>query len=188
LSSSNSAQPELLEIGRIDKPHGLRGEVVVTLTTNLVDDRTRPGAELDADGETLTVVSARPHGAKWLIRFEGFADREATDSLRGRILRAEPASIASPNGPVGPSRNHGTEIVAMVHELVGARLIDQHGVDHGIVRSVIDNPASDLLELADGRLVPLAFYRSHDAAAGTIEVEVPLGLLDDEAISERDPS
>jgi ribosomal 30S subunit maturation factor RimM len=160
--------------------------VVITLTTNLVEPRTAVGATFDAGGETLTVVAARPHGPKWLVRFAGFDDRDRADTLRGRTLRAEPTPLANPAGPADPEAEHGTEVVALVHELIGSRLIDQHGTDHGPIRSVVDNPASDLLELSDGRLVPLAFYRSHDSSAGIVEVEVPIGLLDDGAVSERD--
>ena len=64
-----------------------------------------------------------------------------------------------------------------VHELVGARVIDQHGVDHGAVVSVLDNPASDLLELEDGQLVPVTFLVDH-VPGRRIEVEVPVGLLE----------
>ena len=73
---------------------------------------------------------------------------------------------------------HGDEVVAFVHELIGRRIIDQDGTDHGPVTAVVDNPASDLLELGDGRLVPLTFYRGSDPEAGTIIVDVPAGLLD----------
>jgi 16S rRNA processing protein RimM len=62
--------------------------------------------------------------------------------------------------------------------LIGARVIDQHGTDHGAVRSVIDNPASDLLELDDGRLVPAVFVVGH-VSGEEVRVEVPGGLLDD---------
>lgn len=163
-----SGSEPYLEVGRIGKPHGLRGEVVVTWITNLVDDRTRPGSRFRATGgpiigeDWLTIATARPHQDRWLVRFEGIDDRTAADRLRGIVLEAEPLE---------------TEGEVFVHELVDKILVDQHGTEHGPVVALVANPASDLLELADGRLIPLAFYRSHDDER--VRVDVPAGLLDD---------
>lgn len=158
-----SAAPDLLEVGRIGKPHGLRGEVVVTWSTNLIDQRTALGTRLLADEQWLTVATARPHQNRWLIGFEGFTERTEADLLRGRILRAEPIE---------------SEGDVFVHDLVGKTLVDQHGVAHGSVVAMVANPASDLIELGDGRLVPFVFYRSHDE--DQVRVDVPAGLLDGE--------
>lgn len=165
-----SGSDPYLEVGRIGKAHGLRGEVVVTWITNLVDDRTRPGSRFRATGgpivgeDWLTIATARPHKERWLVRFEGIDDRTEADRLRGITLEAEPID---------------TEGEVFVHELVDKILVDQQGTEHGRVVALIANPASDLLELGDGRLVPLAFYRSHDDER--VQVEVPAGLLDDDA-------
>lgn len=161
---SGSPDPSgLLEVGRIGRAHGLRGEVAVDLTTDRVAERTAPGAELWAGERTLTVAEARPHQKKWLVRFEGVTDRNQAEAMRGWILSAPP--LDDPEA-------------VFVHQLVGCHLIDQDGTDHGPIAALIDNPASDLLELADGRLVPLAFYRSQDPDTGAVLVEVPAGLLD----------
>lgn len=151
-----------LEVGRIGKPHGLKGEVVVDFSTDRTDERTAVGAELWADDRCLVVASARPHQQRWLIRFDRVERREEAELLRGLALSAEP--VEDPEA-------------VFVHQLIGKRVVDQHGTDHGPVASVIDNPASDLLELSDGRLVPLAFYLAHDDEVVT--VDVPPGLLDD---------
>ena len=152
----------LLEVGRIGKAHGLKGEVVIDFVTDRVDERTAIGAELTSGERRFVVASARPHQQKWLVRFEGVADRNAAEALRGLVLQAE--ALEDPD-------------VVFVHEVIGKRLVDQHGNDHGPVVSVIENPASDLMELEDGRLVPLAFYQHNDDRVVT--VSVPPGLLDD---------
>jgi len=162
-----SGAESYLEVGRIGKAHGLRGEVVVTWITNLIDDRTRPGSRFRVTGgpfgeDWLTIATSRPHKDRWLVRFEGVDDRAAADRLRGVFLEAVPID---------------TEGEVFVHELVDKILVDQHGTEHGPVVALIANPASDLLELSDGRLVPLAFYQSHDAER--VQVDVPAGLLDD---------
>ena len=173
LSSSNSDGADLLEVGRIEKVHGLRGEVVVGLVTNMVKARTTVGTEFWADGEWLTVLSARRHKTKWLMTFDGVQGRDAAERLRGKTLQAAP--LPADALPDGQAEGAASEVVAFVHELIGLALVDQDGTDHGPVVSVVDNPASDLLELGDGRLVPLTFYQGHDA--DSVTVEVPLGLL-----------
>ena len=84
--------PDRLEVGRITKPHGLRGEVVVILTTNRTE-RLDVGAVLYTDAEPdgrLTVAAARPHGSRHLVRFEEMAARTAVEPLRGAVLMADP--------------------------------------------------------------------------------------------------
>lgn len=159
-----------LEVGRIGKAHGLKGEVVVDFSTDRTAERTAPGAELWSGDRRLLVVSARPHQQKWLIRFDGVADRNTAETLRGLVLAAEP--VDDPEA-------------VFVHELVGRTVIDQHGTDHGPVVAMVENPASDLLELDDGRLVPLAFYVSHDD--DSVTVDVPAGLLDGIALGDDAP-
>ena len=182
MSSSSSQPADLLEVGRIDKVHGLRGEVAVSFVTNMVAARTAAGTELWAEGERLIIGSARRHKNKWLILFEGVNSPEGAERLRGKLLAAAPLS----NEALADGEAEGTasEVVAFVHELIGLRLVDQHGESHGPVVAVVDNPASDLLELEDGRLVPLSFYCDHDDA--TVSVDVPPGLLNDaEAVSDQ---
>jgi 16S rRNA processing protein RimM len=177
LSSSNSDGPdELLEVGRIAKSHGLRGEVLVNLVTNMASARTVPGARLAAGDLTLTVKAARPHKNRWLVQFDGYTDRNAADGLVGLTLYAPPLDGDEPSDDLGP---FATEVVGFAHELIGLRLVDQHGTDHGEVVALVENPAADLVELADGRLVPLAFHQSH--GDGVLQVDVPPGLLDGDA-------
>jgi 16S rRNA processing protein RimM len=160
-------EPRLLEIGRVGKAHGLAGDVLVRLTTN-VDDRLVPGLEVTLEtegGRTLTVESARPHQDRWIVRFAGVSGRDAADELRGTVLLAVPVEGDDPDA-------------LWVHELIGAEVVDVAGTGHGTVVAVLDNPASDLLELASGRLVPLTFVVAHEG--GRVVVDVPPGLLDDD--------
>lgn len=157
---------DLLQVGRIARAHGLNGLVLVDLITDRTAERTAPGAVLWAGSRPLEIVSAKPHQArKWLVSFAGVASREEAERLHGAELRAEP--IDDPDA-------------LFVHRLIGRIVIDQHGVAHGPVVSVVANPASDLLELEDGRLVPLAFMVDQPGDDNTILVSVPAGLLDDD--------
>ena len=65
-----------------------------------------------------------------------------------------------------------------MHELVGATVRDVAGVELGRVAAVEANPASDLMVLESGGLIPVHFVTGHDVAARTVEVDIPEGLLD----------
>lgn len=151
----------LLEVGRISKAHGLRGELLVTLVSDRIE-RVAPGAELSTDRGPLRVIASRPHQGRWLVQFEGVTSRESAESWRGVVLRAEPIEDAD---------------VLWVHELIGCRVIDERGIDRGTVQTVLDNPASDLLELGSGALVPLTFVVG-GPVDGIVRVVVPDGLFE----------
>ncbi|MXV97372.1 MAG: 16S rRNA processing protein RimM [Acidimicrobiaceae bacterium] len=151
----------MLEIGRVGRPHGTGGEVTVTLVSNR-PERLEPGSELQTDLGILQVSSARPHNKRHLVTFAGIDDRSKAEALRGLVLRAAP--IMDPDE-------------LWVHELIGARVVDQSGTDRGSVASVVANPAGDLLELTDGALVPLRFL-VRSVPGERIEVEVPDGLFE----------
>jgi 16S rRNA processing protein RimM len=144
----------------------LRGEVVVHLWTDM-GERLRPGAVLSSARGPLRVVSSRPLGGerdRYLVLFEGVLDRVGADKLRGVDLSAEPLEVP------------GT---LWVHELVGSMVRDAaSGAELGRVSAVEANPASDLLVLESGALIPSRFVVRLDAAAHVVEVEVPEGLLE----------
>ncbi len=149
-----------LEIGRVDRAHGLGGEVIVTLTSN-VTERLDPGSERFIDGRIHTMVRSQPHQHRWLVRLGGVDSRAAADALVSKTLYGEP--IEDPDA-------------LWVHELVGLEVVDTTGVGRGVVESVLDNPAADILVLDTGHLVPLTFVTA--VAGGQITVDVPEGLFD----------
>ena len=150
-----------LEVGRIAKAHGLNGEVNVVLVSNR-EERLAAGSVLETDGGQLEVLSSRPHGDRWLVRFRGRTDRTSAESLRGLVLRAEP--LDDPDE-------------LWVHELVGSRVLSADGVDRGIVESVQENPAADLLVLESGALVPVVFVVD-GPTNGVVRVDTPDGLFE----------
>jgi 16S rRNA processing protein RimM len=161
-----TAGEALLEVGRIDRSHGLRGEVVVDLVTNRLE-RLAPGSHLVArttGGEReLVVVSSRPHGRRHIVLFQTLSSRDESDALHGSVLLAE----ALPGWDEGD---------LFVHELIGSELVDIAGVSHGSVTSVEANPASDLLVVDDKWYVPARFVVT--SGEGKVVVDVPEGLFE----------
>lgn len=151
----------LLEIGRIGKPHGLRGDVVATITSDR-PERLAPGAVWFLDDGPVTVVSSRPQQQRWVVRLEGIESREAADALVGQVISAEP--IDDPDA-------------IWVHDLIGAEVTTPDGRTWGAVATVLANPADDLLELEDGTLIPAGFITDRSRLPTEVTVEVPDGLL-----------
>lgn len=153
------------------RPHGLRGQVVVELSTNR-NERLAPGARLKGPAGELEVVSASRLGEvnargearglrRWLVAFRGVDTRDQAESLRGAVLAAAP--LVDPEA-------------LWIHELIGAEVVDPAGSQIGVVEAVESNPASDLLVLAGGVLIPLHFITHH--RPGRLTVDLPPGLLD----------
>ncbi len=150
----------MLEVGRVIKPHGLRGEVIVELVTNRTE-RVAPGSVLSTPAGDLRVARSSPHQRRWIVAFEGVSDHDGAEALRGAVLSAEP--LEDPEA-------------LWVHELVGSDVVGVDGRRHGRVASIEANPASDLLVLEDGVLVPLRFVVS--SGPGHVVVDTPEGLLE----------
>ena len=162
----------LLEIGRITKPHGLRGEVLVSLSTTETS-RLAPGSVLRAGDREVVVARSQVHLQRWIVEFEGVTTREAAESLGGTVLRAQPKAVADEADDDG---------VLWVHELIDAAVVDLDGRPLGRVAAVYGNPASDLLELESGDLVPLRFVVGGLEAGPdgpTLRIDPPPGLLSD---------
>jgi 16S rRNA processing protein RimM len=158
----------VLEVGHVARAHGLRGDVVVALTTT-EESRVAPGSVLFVDGRRLVVVSSRPHQRAWIVHFESIESREAADELRGGSLRAEPLDRGG--------EAHDADL--WVDELIGAEVVDLGGTAHGRVEAVQDNPASDLLVLDSGALVPLTFVVGWLERGVRLRIDPPAGLFED---------
>lgn len=154
---------DLLEVGRITKAHGLRGQVLVQFLSDR-EERRRPGAELSTAAHgRLTITAASAHQNRWLVTFDGVTDRNAAEALRGVLLYAEPLD------------SDGDDDV-FVHEVAGKRLVEVDGTDRGEVVALEANPAADLLVLDDDRVVPLTFVV--EITDSSVVVDVPDGLFD----------
>ena len=154
--------PGLLEVGRIGKPHGVRGDVFLTLTSD-VEARHEPGAVFTViegrEYRELTISQSRMQNGRWVVHFDGVDDRNDVEKLTNKFLYAAPVD---------------DDDALWVHELIGSRVVDIDGTEWGECTGVLHNPAHDLLEV-DGRLlVPMPFVKSH--AEGITTIDPPDGL------------
>jgi 16S rRNA processing protein RimM len=171
-----------LVVGRVGRPHGLRGEVTIEVRTDDPAQRFAPGSVLATNpGERgpLVVSSARWHSGTLLVVFDGFDDRDAAEELRNTLLEIDSAELKPLSDP--------EEFYD--HDLIGLRVVTVAGEDVGVVADVLHH-GQDLLvvEGAGNRagaeiLIPFvaALVPDVDVAGGRLTVDAPAGLLDPEA-------
>jgi 16S rRNA processing protein RimM len=166
-----------LVVGRIGKPHGIRGELTVEVRTDAPEIRFAPGSVLATDPARvgpLTVAAARWHSGRLLLRVEGVADRTAAEALRGVVVSAEVPDDEVPDDPEE----------FFDHQLRGLAVVTADGAPLGVVDDVVHLPAQDLLSVRreDGRelLVPFVseIVPEVDVEAGRVVVVPPPGLLE----------
>ncbi|HEX9337779.1 MAG TPA: ribosome maturation factor RimM [Pseudonocardiaceae bacterium] len=173
---------EVRMVGRVVKPHGIRGELMVDVSTDSAELRFAVGAVLfvtSRDGSvsrTLTVTAARPHSGRLLVYFEGVADRDAAEALRGAVLSANPADLPPIDDP--------DEFYD--HQLEGLDAVTVAGATIGTVREIMHGAGGELLvvDRTDGGQALVPFVREIvpevDLAGRRVLVDPPPGLLDDE--------
>lgn len=163
-------------VGRIGRPHGIRGEVTVEPRTDEPDIRFAPGSSLlRADGGAdLVVDDAHWHSGRLLVAFVGVEDRNAAEAIRGTVLEIDRDDDEVPDG----------EDEYYDSALIGSEVVDHHGVVIGVVREVAHLPAQDLLVIersdAPEILLPfvIEFVPEIDVTARRIVIHPPDGLIE----------
>ena len=173
----DAREPVRLVIGRIGKPHGLRGEVTVEVRTDDPEGRFAPGAVLSADPPErgpLTVISARLQSGRMVVWFREARDRTAAEALRNTLLVVE----MDPDEPTGDPDEYYD------HQLVDLAVVTVDGREVGTVAEMLHISGQDLFAVrrSDGREVLIPFVAqivpTVDIKRGTIVVDPPDGLLE----------
>ena len=172
---------DFVAVGRIGRPHGLRGEVTVTPFTDDPDRRFAAGVVLLTDRRTgssdsmatLTVISSRRSGPVLVVGFDGIPDRNAAETLRG-------TELSLPAEDLGEA---GDEDDFFDHQLVGLAVVHVDGRPLGEVVEVMHPPAAPVLVVrtTDGgeELVPFvkAIVPEVDPLGGRLVVDPPEGMF-----------
>ena len=171
-----------LVVGRVVRPHGIRGELVVEVRTDDPGARFAPGSLLRtrsrgngaAQRGEVRVESVRPHGARLLVRLHGVADRDAADALRGTLFIVDSADL--------PPIEEPDEYYD--HQLEGLMVRTVAGREIGSVDEVLHTPAGELLSVRTPSgtelLVPFvrAIVTSVSLNDRVVEIDPPDGLLE----------
>ena len=172
-------------VGRIERAHGLRGEVSVEPRTDEPDRRFMDGTVLATEtprggvphGQgrptAITVLASRWHQSQLLVTFAEINDRDQAEAARGLLLVT---TIADGEVPEDPEEFYD-------HQLVGLRVVTLDGAHVGELSAVIHGAAQDLLSVTadDGREILVPFVTqlvpTVDVPGGRIVVEDRPGLL-----------
>ena len=171
-------EPQYLTVGRVLRPHGVRGELVIEVLTDFPDallDKTvyvtQIGGEDAAPPTRAEVASLRRNRGRLLVRFAGCDDREAADAFRGRLVQID----ASQAEPLAEGRFYQ-------HQIIGLRAISQEGQPLGQVSTILETGANDVyvVRTLDGGelLLPAisSVVKRINLETGEMIVHVPEGL------------
>jgi 16S rRNA processing protein RimM len=166
-----------LVVGRIGRPHGIRGEVSVEVRTDAPDERFAAGSVLTTDPVErgpLTVSRMHWHSGRLLLTIDGVADREGAEALRNTLLVVESDDL--------PALDDPDEFYD--HQLIGLRAELADGTELGLVDDVVHARAEEILAVRkpDGEelMIPFvsAIVPTVDLVGGRVVVEPPEGLLE----------
>ena len=171
---------ESFVVGRILRPHGLRGELSVEVRTDDPAERFAAGSVLATDppeAGPLTVTASRWHSGRLLVSCAGGGELAGAEPLRGIWLSLAAADVPSPQDP---DEFHD-------HQLTGLTVVTMSGELVGTVTDVL-HTGQDLLAVTPGPgtarqadlLVPFvaAIAVEVDLPGGRLVIDPPPGLLD----------
>ena len=168
-----------LVVGRLRKPHGLKGDCTLFPLTGEPDAVFAPGRAVwlvSIGGEVvagpIVIERSRTYHREWLIKFAGADSRDALDPWRGLFLAVPETELTPPEGDE-----------VYLHELAGfsVRLPDETPL--GLVSAVYEMPAGLMIEVQGPKrefLLPYRkeFVREVDRGGRRLVVTPPEGLVE----------
>ena len=159
-----------VELGRIVKPHGLKGELVV-VGVRLSPEELREIEQVVARGadgavRPLRITATRPFLQNQLVRFEGVDDIDEARTLHGHVLEVDPARL--------PPAEDGT---VYLFQLVGLSVFEGDR-ELGKVKDVMQTGTAPILVVVGERerMIPMTMVKEVDTPKGRIEVELLPGM------------
>jgi 16S rRNA processing protein RimM len=167
-------------VGRLRKPHGLKGDCTLFPLTDHPEIVFAPGREvwvLNLEGDTvagpLTVERSRSYHREWLVKFAAVESRDALEPFRAHFLGVPQEALS----PLADDEVY-------LHELDGfsVRLADDTSL--GLVSAVYELPAGIMIEVQGPKrefLLPYKkeFVRQVDRAGRRLVVVLPVGLIEE---------
>jgi len=126
--------PEFLAIGRVLRPHGVRGELLLEALTDFPRHLDDVGTIYLGDAaEPHPLAGARMHRGRLLIQLEDCVDREAAEAFRGQLVQIWFGDTAPP--PPGSY---------YYHQIVGLAVVTEEGETLGEVTEILETGSNDV--------------------------------------------
>ena len=168
-----------LVVGRLRKPHGLKGDCTLFPITDDPRAVFTPGRSVWLVGLEGTVVAgpitierSREYHREWLIKFAGADHRDALDPWRGLFVAVPEVELTPPEGDE-----------VYLHELAGFAVRSEDGTPLGLVSAVYELPSGLMIEVQGPKrefLLPYRkeFVREVDRGKRRLVVAPPEGLVE----------
>ena len=164
----------LVTVGRIGRPHGIRGEVTVEVRTDEPERYFLPDATVLVNEHPMVIDTVRWNGARLALHFQAVSDRNAAELLRGAVITAERADDVIPDEPD----------TYYDSSLLGCAVVDPDGRTIAEVSDVLHLPGQDVLVVLDAtgkeHLIPFVaeFVPEVDLSGRRVLIDPPPGLLE----------
>lgn len=169
---------KLLLVGKVIKPHGVRGEVLVKSFTDLPEIRFQPNEKFSTTLShlpTVTLIQARRVTTdKYVCSFEEITNRNQAEQWGKFSLLINREK----------SKSKATEKDNFfVNDLIGLQVINTERELLGTVEEIVASPAHDIITVVKGhKKFPIPFVKALvlevDLVAGKILVDLPAGLTE----------
>ncbi len=145
--SPSPGEPVFLAVGRLRRPHGIAGEMIMDVLTDF-PERLRPGKTIFV-GEAhlpMRINGVRGHDQALIIHLSGLDSPEAAGRWRNALMFVKASDL--PKLPEGEYYHH---------QLLGLKVIDETGHEVGRLEDILETGANDvyLVKTLDGKEVLL---------------------------------
>lgn len=129
---ANSSEPAFLAIGRVLRPHGVRGEIRVEIHTDHPERfEVYKSLYIGTEHRPYTLAGHRFHQGKVLLKLDGVDDRNAAETLRAQwVCIATEDAVPLEEGEV------------YLHQMISLRVVTIDGEDLGVVSEIIETGAN----------------------------------------------
>jgi len=168
-------EPAFLVVGKLRRPHGIRGEILMAVMTDF-PERIQPGLTLflGEEHQPVEVASLRKHNKGLLLLFEGIDTREDVELFRNRNV-----FVPTKDRPPLPEGEY------YLHELIGLQVVTDEGETLGVLSEMIETGATNVYvvrrEGKSDALLPATeeVILEIDVSQKTMRVHILEGLLPD---------
>ncbi|NSW51942.1 MAG: 16S rRNA processing protein RimM [Anaerolineae bacterium] len=133
-AGSPLGEPAYIAVGKIRRPHGVKGEMLMEVLTDFPERLTRGKiVYVGATYQLHTIQSTRNHAAGMLVRMEGYEDPEKAGELRNAMVYVKTSEL-----PVLPDGEF------YLHQIIGFKVVDERKILLGFLVEILETGANDV--------------------------------------------
>ncbi len=132
--SPQPGEPVFLMVGKLRRPHGVNGEIIMDVETDF-PERLRRGKTIyvGEEHQPMIIKTIRPQDRAILLSFDGYDDCDQVGVLRNHLVYVKAADL--PRLPEGEY---------YYHQLLNLRVIDEQGQELGVLTDILETGANDV--------------------------------------------